>query len=117
MICPDAVADDGYAEICVVSNVECWGLLRAFSQIFTEAHVHHPACPFLCGRQIRVEAQRPLSWKTSRCSNPPMKGDVIHKKKTDLFSRRGRKTSHFTYLIEVRHVGKSRLDAARTAFL
>lgn len=61
LICPDAVADDGYAEICVVSNLGRWELLRAFPQIFTGAHVQHPACQFFRGRQIRVEAERPLT--------------------------------------------------------
>ncbi|MFD2368929.1 diacylglycerol/lipid kinase family protein [Brevibacillus sp. GCM10020057] len=60
LICPDAMADDGYAEVCVVRDVGRWGLLRAFPQIFTGAHVQHPACQFFRGRQIRVEAERPL---------------------------------------------------------
>ncbi|KQL46896.1 hypothetical protein AN963_18585 [Brevibacillus choshinensis] len=60
LICPGAVSDDGFAEICVVSNVGRLGLLRAFPQIFTGAHVNHPKIRFFRGRQILVETQRPL---------------------------------------------------------
>ncbi|QRG67679.1 diacylglycerol/lipid kinase family protein [Brevibacillus choshinensis] len=60
LICPRAVADDGMAEICVVNDVGRWGLLRAFPQIFTGAHVNHPKVSFFRGKKITVEAQRPL---------------------------------------------------------
>ncbi|MFY0546283.1 diacylglycerol/lipid kinase family protein [Brevibacillus sp. H7] len=60
MICPQAVANDGVAEVCVVSDVSRWGLLRAFPLIFSGAHVHHPAVRFYRGKHILIQAERPL---------------------------------------------------------
>jgi len=60
LICPHAVADDGIAEVCVVSSVSRWQLLRAFPLIFSGAHVDHPAVRFYRGEQIRIESEKPL---------------------------------------------------------
>lgn len=60
LICPGAVPDDGQAEVCVVSNVSRWVLLKTFPMIFTGAHVQHPGVRFFQGRQIKIEADRPL---------------------------------------------------------
>ncbi|MDR7318677.1 diacylglycerol kinase family lipid kinase [Brevibacillus nitrificans] len=60
LICPQALPDDGVAEICVVQNVTRLGLLFAFPKIFTGAHVDHPNVVFLHGRQITIESEQPL---------------------------------------------------------
>ncbi|MDA5109446.1 diacylglycerol/lipid kinase family protein [Brevibacillus thermoruber] len=60
LICPGAVPDDGLAEVCVVSGVSRWALLRAFPLIYRGAHVRHPAVRFFRGRHIRIQAENPL---------------------------------------------------------
>ncbi|WP_134683591.1 diacylglycerol/lipid kinase family protein [Brevibacillus migulae] len=59
-ICPHAVSDDGRAEVCVISNISRWQLLRAFPKIFTGEHTSHPAVRFYHGRSIRVESEDSL---------------------------------------------------------
>ncbi|GEB34274.1 MULTISPECIES: diacylglycerol/lipid kinase family protein [Brevibacillus] len=58
-ICPMAVANDGWADICVVSNASCGELLRAFAKIYFGSHIHHPKVSFYRGRQITIETVRP----------------------------------------------------------
>jgi diacylglycerol kinase (ATP) len=60
LICPHAVADDGIAEVCVVSSVSRWSLLRAFPLIFSGSHVNHPAVRFYRGEQIQIQSEKPL---------------------------------------------------------
>ncbi len=60
LICPKAVFDDGIAEVCVVSGVSRWSLLRAFPLIFSGAHVKHPAVRFFSGERISIQSERPL---------------------------------------------------------
>jgi diacylglycerol kinase (ATP) len=60
LICPKAVPDDGMAEVCVVSNVSKWSLIRAFPMIFNGSHVRHPGVRFFRGKQIVIEADREL---------------------------------------------------------
>jgi diacylglycerol kinase (ATP) len=60
LICPGAAANDGIAEVCVVSKVTRWGLLRAFPLIFSGAHVNHPAVRFYRGTAIAVRTAKPL---------------------------------------------------------
>ncbi|MGI6185471.1 MULTISPECIES: diacylglycerol kinase family protein [Bacillales] len=59
-ICPDAVPDDGRADICVVSHASRWSLLRAFPLIYTGKHVHHPAARFFRGATITIQSERPM---------------------------------------------------------
>lgn len=59
-ICPDAVPNDGVAEICVVSNVSRWELLFAFPLIFSGKHAKHPGVRFFRGRHIHIQSQNPL---------------------------------------------------------
>ncbi|MGN7469047.1 diacylglycerol/lipid kinase family protein [Brevibacillus sp. SAFN-007a] len=59
-ICPMAVADDGLADICVISNLSRVELLRAFLKIYTGAHVTHPKVSFFRGSQITIETATPL---------------------------------------------------------
>ncbi|NGQ96085.1 diacylglycerol kinase family lipid kinase [Brevibacillus sp. SYP-B805] len=60
MICPQAVPDDGIAEVCVVSNISRLSLLTTFPKIFTGAHVTHPAVRFYRGKRITVSSVRTL---------------------------------------------------------
>ncbi|USG65789.1 diacylglycerol kinase family lipid kinase [Brevibacillus ruminantium] len=60
LICPNAIPDDGKAEVCVVCNVTRWSLLRAFPLIYKGAHVSHPGVQFFQGRRIVIEAEKEL---------------------------------------------------------
>jgi diacylglycerol kinase (ATP) len=60
LICPGAASDDGIADICVVSSVNRWSLLRAFPLIYSGRHVHHPAVRFFRGQTITIQSERPL---------------------------------------------------------
>lgn len=60
MICPDAVPDDGTAEVCVVSDLAKWKLLAIFHRVYKGTHAGHPAVHFLRGKHIRIEAEHPL---------------------------------------------------------
>lgn len=60
LICPDAVPDDGKAEVCVVSGVSRWALLCAFPMIYKGTHVSHPGVRFFQGRRIVIESEREL---------------------------------------------------------
>ncbi|MGZ0051441.1 diacylglycerol/lipid kinase family protein [Brevibacillus gelatini] len=59
-ICPMAVADDGLADLCVISNASRAELLRAFLKVYTGTHVTHPKVSFYRGRQIKIETAVPL---------------------------------------------------------
>lgn len=60
LICPQAVPDDGQADICVVGNIGRWGLLRAFPLIYTGGHVRHRGIQFFRGHHIEIQSQRSL---------------------------------------------------------
>lgn len=60
MICPDAQPDDGMANICVVSRVSRFELLRIFPLVYSGKHVAHHAVQFLRGQRIDVQADHPL---------------------------------------------------------
>ncbi len=51
---PIAQADDGIAEVCVVSGVSRFGLLWAFPRVYAGKHVSHPAVRFYRGRDVRI---------------------------------------------------------------
>ncbi|WP_412848490.1 diacylglycerol/lipid kinase family protein [Brevibacillus sp. 179-C9.3 HS] len=57
LICPDAVPNDGIAEICVVRGVSRLGLLAAFPKIFTGAHANHPGVLFYRGKEVTIQAE------------------------------------------------------------
>ncbi|MGE5703045.1 MAG: diacylglycerol/lipid kinase family protein [Clostridia bacterium] len=59
-ICPQALPDDGWAEVCVVNGVTRWTLLRVFPQVYKGQHVKHPAVRFFQGKSIRVESNHAM---------------------------------------------------------
>jgi YegS/Rv2252/BmrU family lipid kinase len=60
-ICPDARANDGMMDICVVSGVSRVGLLRAFPKVYRGAHRDHPAAAFFRAEHVRIEPAAPES--------------------------------------------------------
>lgn len=82
LICPSAVANDDVAEVCVVSKVSRWGLLRAFPLIFSGAHVNHPAVRFYRGTNIKVHAAKPLVVHADgeTVAETPISVRVLHKR-------------------------------------
>lgn len=60
LICPDAVPNDGIAEICVVSSLSRFRLLVAFPKIFVGAHRTHPAVTFYRGKHLAIQTEGQL---------------------------------------------------------
>lgn len=60
LISPQALPDDGLADICLIRKLGRWELLRAFPKIFTGGHVNHPAVQFYRGKEIKVSSELPL---------------------------------------------------------
>jgi diacylglycerol kinase (ATP) len=59
-VAPNARFDSGELEACVVGDLSKPAFLRAFPRVFRGTHVTHPAVTMLRGRQITLEADRPL---------------------------------------------------------
>ena len=59
-IAPNASLTSGELEICVVGDLSKPDFLRAFPKVFRGTHVNHPAVTMLRGREVRIEADRPL---------------------------------------------------------
>ena len=59
-VAPTATLTSGVLEICVVGEVSKPEFLRAFPRVFRGTHVTHPAVTMLSGREVRIEADRPL---------------------------------------------------------
>jgi diacylglycerol kinase (ATP) len=59
-IAPDASLTSGELEICVVGDLPKAEFVRAFPRVFRGTHVDHPAVTMLRGREVRIEADRPL---------------------------------------------------------
>lgn len=60
MICPDAKADDGELDVCVVSGIGRWELLFVFPLAFKGRHITHRNVTMLRGSSIQVLPQTPL---------------------------------------------------------
>lgn len=60
MICPDAKADDGLLDVCVVSGIGRWELLFVFPLAFKGKHVNHRHVTMLRGSIISVNPDKPL---------------------------------------------------------
>lgn len=81
LICPDAIPDDGIADICVVSGMSRLGLLAAFPKIFTGAHRHHPGVRFYRGKHVTIQAagQLPVHADGESVAPTPISAQVIEK--------------------------------------
>lgn len=81
-ICPQAVSDDGKADVCVVSGNNRWTLLRVFPQVYRGGHIHHPAVRMYQGSRIRIEAERPLPVHADgeQAGHTPVCAEVAHRR-------------------------------------
>ena len=59
-VAPEARYDSGELEVCVVGDLSKVAFLRAFPRVFRGTHVTHPAVTMLRGREIHIDADRPL---------------------------------------------------------
>jgi len=60
-VAPDALLDSGYLEICIVGDVSRLEFVRAFPRVFRGTHVTHPRVTMLHGREVAIDADRPLT--------------------------------------------------------
>lgn len=59
-IAPSASLTSGELEICVVGEVSKLEFLRTFPRVFRGTHVDHPQVTMLRGREVLIDADRPL---------------------------------------------------------
>jgi diacylglycerol kinase (ATP) len=59
-VAPGANLTSGELEICVVGDMPKSEFLRAFPRVFRGTHVDHPQVTMLRGREVHIEADRPL---------------------------------------------------------
>jgi diacylglycerol kinase (ATP) len=59
-VAPGASLTSGELEICVVGEIGKVGFLRAFPRVFRGTHVTHPRVTMMRGREISIDADRPL---------------------------------------------------------
>ncbi len=53
-VCPDAVANDGLLDVCIVGPLGRLKLLRFFPSVFSGAHRHNPVVSLLRGRTVSL---------------------------------------------------------------
>jgi diacylglycerol kinase (ATP) len=54
-ICPDALLDDGWLDLCIVGDISRIEAVRQIPGIYGGRHVRHPAVEFVRARSVRVE--------------------------------------------------------------
>jgi YegS/Rv2252/BmrU family lipid kinase len=59
-IAPAAAIDDGLLDVALIAAHSKLGFLRTLPRVFSGAHVGHPAVSVLRGRELSVDADRPL---------------------------------------------------------
>jgi diacylglycerol kinase (ATP) len=59
-VAPAATLTSGELEICIVGEISKPQFIRAFPRVFRGTHVNHPAVTMLRGREIAIDADRPL---------------------------------------------------------
>jgi len=59
-ICPDARADDGLLDICVLHGVSRWELLMVFPRAFSGKHITHKNVTMLKGKDIFITPEKEL---------------------------------------------------------
>lgn len=59
-IAPAARLDSGWLEICIVGEVSKAEFIRTFPRVFRGTHVDHPQVTMLRGREVTIDADRPL---------------------------------------------------------
>ncbi|MCA1319723.1 diacylglycerol kinase family lipid kinase [Bacillus tianshenii] len=59
-ICPDARADDGLLDICILHGVNRWELLMVFPRAFSGSHITHKNVTMLKGKDIFITPEKDL---------------------------------------------------------
>lgn len=59
-IAPDAIVDDGALDVCIVSDVSRWTVLRMFLRAYSGAHVGHSAVRVVQTRILQIESDDSL---------------------------------------------------------
>jgi diacylglycerol kinase (ATP) len=54
-ICPDALTDDGWLDVCLVGDISRLGALRELPGIYRAAHVDHPLVEIVRAQELRIE--------------------------------------------------------------
>jgi diacylglycerol kinase (ATP) len=55
-VTPDALLDDGLADVLILHRISIPAFLRVFPQVYRGTHVTHPAVEIVRGRRVRLEA-------------------------------------------------------------
>ncbi|MDN5331439.1 MAG: hypothetical protein PWP45_664 [Tepidanaerobacteraceae bacterium] len=59
MICPDALVDDGFLDVCIVNEISKVELLRFLPSVFSGKHKNHPAYEVLRGKKVKIKFNPP----------------------------------------------------------
>jgi diacylglycerol kinase family enzyme len=59
MICPDALVDDGFLDVCIVNEISKAELLRFLPCVFSGKHKNHPAYEVLKGKKVKIKFAPP----------------------------------------------------------
>lgn len=57
-VAPEAILDDGFFDICIVSELSVAAFLRAFPRVYRGTHTTHPNVTMLRARRVRIESDR-----------------------------------------------------------
>jgi diacylglycerol kinase (ATP) len=55
-VAPDAVADDGLLDVCVIGKLSRWDVLRLVPKLYSGGHRGHRAVNFFRCRQVQAES-------------------------------------------------------------
>jgi YegS/Rv2252/BmrU family lipid kinase len=59
-ICPNAVSNDGFFDICVVQGISKWGFLSTFPLAFKGKHTTLPSIKILKGKELEIISPSPI---------------------------------------------------------
>jgi len=59
-IAPDAKIDDGWFDICIISDAGRWEFLRTFPRVYKGTHTTHPKVRIIRARNVTIKSDRPL---------------------------------------------------------
>lgn len=59
-IAPDAIVDDGMLDVCIVTDVSRWTVLRMFLSAYSGAHIGHSAVRVVQAGTLQIESDDPL---------------------------------------------------------
>jgi YegS/Rv2252/BmrU family lipid kinase len=55
-IAPDAIMDDGVLNICIVTEMSKWELLREFPKVFKGTHIFNPHFIMKTGQKVKIQS-------------------------------------------------------------